>query len=1061
MAVSLSWIIGGMVVIIIIIVSSVSMALVLTVTRSALAAVGEALASQMATSVQSKIAAYFDGLELLTVSLNNLVYTEIGMLPTDFTRITGRNWTVPLIPQMLHVLFKANFSYQSLALGFYDDSWLYGAPSARVPGAVVVEWWEARNGPSQPSTGGMIRHMLGSGVEVPYDASTNFVSESQYARIDTRPFTTPDAEAFRNRLAQIPRRPQCLWLNVALLSFPTVTWTMIAGCAIVNATNATIGRGALSIPVSGEIERVLRLSPRSANGHNVIVDSNGFLLGTTFKEPFFRRVNATDTTGGFSCSSSATLQVQVVPAIIGCRYSTTTYPYAPLQALGLRFPYNKTWPLGAATVSVPDIGDYFVVGRRLTTAVSDLELHIISFVPKSDLLGAVDAAQASAIAICIVVLILASAASFFLINRVLRPLETLVEGMNIAAELERLDCEDGELPCDDEHATALALRRANRQLAGNSAELVTVPARPQQQQPSAQQAARDGTSVTVSPASLDANGGGGGANAAAIADGRAGSGNADGVAPPRPDDASSQASRSSRKSRLSALVASLGDDASSSWVSEIATVENAYHETLRSFTNLTRYVPRGVVRELIKQRQAMRMDEIAPGLEHREGVSVLMADIAGLDQPLRACADDAAQSAVLWQVLHIYLRRTCRILMAHGGIIDRLIGDCVICFWGAPEPCEAHALLAVLAALALQREARRDPLAGIFKEHLDIALAVRIGIASGSALVGSIPVLESSTYSLLGPIVKVARALCNLNRRWGTGTLVEEQTMRACWGAVHGRLMGNCNVHGSRYRAMRAARLVAVSAGAASTGVADDDGGGAQPARPSHAALVYEPIGLDVESEFVRQHVPRASARARKRPARAAAATAAATARPSAMPAASSDAANSATAENDRDDEEMAAAYDGLDEAATFTSATAAPSTSDATATATVAALTDVADRKSIRASDLVQFQSANRSSLRSVAALLRWHITRTVADPVAVRFAESFSRAARHLIDMRFHECLRTLQELEVDGAFSLEMVTRPFVTQLYDMASHHVNVPPRSRTIANDEFVINVVDN
>ena len=81
-------------------------------------------------------------------------------------------------------------------------------------------------------------------------------------------------------------------------------------------------------------------------------------------------------------------------------------------------------------------------------------------------------------------------------------------------------------------------------------------------------------------------------------------------------------------------------------------------------------------------------------------MSVLFADIAGFTGLSERMGDRIVP------VLTSYFDVMSREIHAHGGTIDKFIGDSVMAFWGAPLDNPDHALAACKAALACQRALR-------------------------------------------------------------------------------------------------------------------------------------------------------------------------------------------------------------------------------------------------------------------------------------------------------------------------------------------------------------------
>ena len=99
----------------------------------------------------------------------------------------------------------------------------------------------------------------------------------------------------------------------------------------------------------------------------------------------------------------------------------------------------------------------------------------------------------------------------------------------------------------------------------------------------------------------------------------------------------------------------------------------------------------------------------------------------------------------------------------HDGIIDKYIGDGIMAFWGPPfVPADAQAGLACQAALG-----QLAALPALTAELPDLVgvrrglppLSIRIGIATGEVLVGSIGSELTKSYTVMGGAVNLASRL--------------------------------------------------------------------------------------------------------------------------------------------------------------------------------------------------------------------------------------------------------------------------------------------------------------
>ena len=120
------------------------------------------------------------------------------------------------------------------------------------------------------------------------------------------------------------------------------------------------------------------------------------------------------------------------------------------------------------------------------------------------------------------------------------------------------------------------------------------------------------------------------------------------------------------------------------------------------------------------------------------------------------------------------LFRSTEIIHEEAGTVDKFEGDAIIAFWNAPLEVGDHPLRVVRTALRCQEQ-----LAFLNPQFIKRAggdLRMRIGIHTGSAVVGNMGSRTRFDYTMLGDAVNLAARLEGANKAFGTYVMISDAT---------------------------------------------------------------------------------------------------------------------------------------------------------------------------------------------------------------------------------------------------------------------------------------------
>ncbi|MGY4370976.1 class 3 adenylate cyclase [Bradyrhizobium sp. LB1.3] len=210
-------------------------------------------------------------------------------------------------------------------------------------------------------------------------------------------------------------------------------------------------------------------------------------------------------------------------------------------------------------------------------------------------------------------------------------------------------------------------------------------------------------------------------------------------------------------------------------IGELAAAFNRMIEQLRHNERIRetfgRYIDPKVVQGLI-DRPEVAIDG------QRRVMTIMFCDMSGFTS-----MSEGMTPRGLVKVMNHYFTLMSGPIRSNRGIIDKYIGDAIMAYWGPPFIEEDEpALLAGLAAIDMadQVPALQKQLPDLLGIRAMPALCdLRIGIATGEVLTGSIGSELMMSFTVMGDAVNLASRLEAVNKTYGTRILISQATADA------------------------------------------------------------------------------------------------------------------------------------------------------------------------------------------------------------------------------------------------------------------------------------------
>jgi adenylate cyclase len=200
---------------------------------------------------------------------------------------------------------------------------------------------------------------------------------------------------------------------------------------------------------------------------------------------------------------------------------------------------------------------------------------------------------------------------------------------------------------------------------------------------------------------------------------------------------------------------------------------------------LGKYIPRDIAQAIIEKPELLSL-----GGEKRT-IFVLFSDLEGFTKMSHAIPPE-----MVAKLLNRYLDMLSQVVLDHGGVIDKFVGDAVVAFWGAPISRADDGMRAARAGYAMwvAGEAFRREVAAMDADLPPIG-KTRVGLHYGEAVIGNFGGATRIQYTALGDSMNTAARLEAANKALDSAVMASREFAEAS-GLEWWRAMGRVQLRG-------------------------------------------------------------------------------------------------------------------------------------------------------------------------------------------------------------------------------------------------------------------------
>jgi len=156
--------------------------------------------------------------------------------------------------------------------------------------------------------------------------------------------------------------------------------------------------------------------------------------------------------------------------------------------------------------------------------------------------------------------------------------------------------------------------------------------------------------------------------------------------------------------------------------------------------------------------------EVKLGGERKRAV-IFFSDVRGFTG-----MSESMEPEQVVELLNEYMTRMVAVIRAHGGIVDKYVGDAIMALWGVPLGGDNDTVRAVSACLAMRQELAVLNELRVARGH--VPLKIGMGLNIGPVIAGNIGSDEKMEYTVIGDSVNLASRIESMTKEYGTDLLI-------------------------------------------------------------------------------------------------------------------------------------------------------------------------------------------------------------------------------------------------------------------------------------------------